>query len=186
MTMTTPHRNHTMKTTLPDWNRGPTPTDILYQLVYRAAYPVWRLYLCVAGRRTRGAQVAVWHGGEVLLIRNSYRDSYSFPGGYRRQGEPAALTAGRELHEETGIRVAAGELDFSFAWTYRCGRLEGHDDIYEYHAERPPRLAIDHREVVEAGFFAPVSALQLALEAHVRDYLETRTETGTRPHITCC
>ena len=175
-----------METALPKENRTMAITDALFRVTYRIVYPIWRLYLRVIGSRTQGAQVAVWYDSEVLLVRNSYRDTYTFPGGYRRQGEPAALTAGRELHEETGIRVAAGELDFSFAWTYRCGRLEGHDDIYEYHAERPPRLAIDHREVVEAGFFAPVSALQLALEAHVRDYLETRTETGTRPHITCC
>ncbi|MDH3527116.1 MAG: NUDIX hydrolase [Gammaproteobacteria bacterium] len=175
-----------METALPKENRTMAITDALFRVTYRIVYPIWRLYLRVIGSRTQGAQVAVWYDSEVLLVRNSYRDTYTFPGGYRRQGEPTALTAGRELHEETGIRVAAGELDFSFAWTYSCGRLEGHDDIYEYHAERPPRLAIDHREVVEAGFFAPVSALQLALESHVRDYLETRTETGTRPHITCC
>jgi ADP-ribose pyrophosphatase YjhB (NUDIX family) len=174
MTMTTPGRSLAMESTLPDGGRGPTPVDVLYRLAYRTVYPVWRLYLRAAGRRTRGAQVAVWHEGEVLLIRNSYRDTYTFPGGYRRRGEPTAVTAGRELHEETGIRVAASELDFSFASTSSRGRLEQRDDIYEYRARRRPRLSIDHREVVAACFFTPASALQLALEAHVRIYLESR------------
>lgn len=173
MTMPNTQPEQDVETTLPGRSRDPTLTDALFRLAYRAVYPVWRLYLRVAGRRTQGAQVAVWHAGRLLLIRNSYRDTYTFPGGYQRHGEPTAVTAGRELREETGIRVAACELGFSFAWTYSCGRLEGHDDIYEYHADRPPRLAIDQREVVEARFFAPAAALQLALEAHVRNYLES-------------
>jgi ADP-ribose pyrophosphatase YjhB (NUDIX family) len=167
-------------------HRRPILMDALFRLTYRVVYPGWRLYLRVAGRRTQGAQVVVWHGGEVLLVRNSYRDTYTFPGGYRRHGEPTAVTAGRELHEETGIRVAPGELDFSFASTYTCGRLEGHDDIYEYHAKRLPRVTIDQREVVEARFFAPTAALQLGLETHVRDYLERQAKTAGRVGLTYC
>lgn len=166
--------------------RRATLTDKLFRLAYRTVYPVWRLYLRVAGRRTQGAQVALWHDGKILLVRNSYRDTYTFPGGYQRHGEPTAVTAGRELREETGIRVTASELGFSFASTYTCGRLEGHDDIYEHHAERLPQLAIDHREVVEARFFAPASALQLALEVHVRDYLERQAETAGEVDLNYC
>jgi 8-oxo-dGTP pyrophosphatase MutT (NUDIX family) len=176
-----------METALPKENRTMAITDALFRVTYRIVYPIWRLYLRVIGSRTQGAQVAVWYDSEVLVVRNSYRDTYTFPGGYRRSGESTAITAARELCEETGIRLPAADLDFSFAWTYTCGRLECHDDIYKCCLENPPRLAIDNREVVEARFLAASTALQLPLEDHVRDYLE-KTAPGsiTRYHVTHC
>ena len=149
---------------------GPV-TDALYRIAYRAAHPLWRSYLKLFRRRTRGAQVAVWNGGRVLLVRNSYRRTYVFPGGYVRDGEDTATAASRELFEETGIRVPADRLGFSFAWSQTSGGLEAHDDIYECRLDRQPATSIDNREVVEARFMTPGAALALPLEQHVRQYL---------------
>ncbi len=147
--------------------------DALYRAAYRLVYPPWQLYLRLFGTRTQGAQVAVWNGERVLLIRNSYRRRYVFPGGYARRGEDTAATASRELHEETGISVPTGQLDFSFAWTCTRGRHEAHDDIYECRLVDRPALSIDNREVVEACFLTPNRALALPLEKHIRQYLST-------------
>ena len=152
--------------------------DALYRAAYRMVYPPWQLYLRFFGTRTQGAQVAVWNGERVLLIRNSYRRCYVFPGGYTRPGEATAATASRELREETGISVPTGQLDFSFAWTCTRGRHEAHDDIYECRLEDRPALSIDNREVIEACFFAPDRALDLPLEAHVRHYLSPQPRLG--------
>jgi 8-oxo-dGTP pyrophosphatase MutT (NUDIX family) len=149
--------------------------DALYRGLYRLAHPPWQLYLRLLGSRTRGAQVAVWHGGRVLLIRNSYRRRYVFPGGYLRSGEDTATAACRELREETGISVTDGQLDFAFAWTCTRGKHEAHDDIYECHLHDIPEPSIDNREVVEANFLTPGRALALPLEKHIRHYLSARS-----------
>ena len=146
--------------------------DALYRVTYRMAYPLWQFYLRQIRTRTQGAQVALWHNDQVLLVRNSYRETYVFPGGYIRNGEHTATAASRELCEETGISVPTEQLRFSFAWTYTSGKLTGHDDIYECRLENRPIVCIDNREVIEARFVSPDTALALPLERQVRHYLQ--------------
>jgi ADP-ribose pyrophosphatase YjhB (NUDIX family) len=146
--------------------------DSLHRLAYRTAYPVWQFYLRQLRVRTQGAQVALWNNDHLLLIRNSYRDTYTFPGGYIRNDEHTATAASRELYEETGISVKTGQLRFSFACSYNNGKHEGHDDIYECHLADRPALRIDNREVVDARFMTINTALALPLESHVYHYLK--------------
>jgi len=146
--------------------------DSLHRMVYRMAFPVWQFYLRQFQARTQGAQVALWNDDRLLLVRNSYRHTYTFPGGYIRNDENTATAASRELYEETGISVTTGQLRFSFACSYRNGKHEGHDDIYECHLADRPAVHIDNREVVEALFVTTAVAMTLPLERHVRHYLE--------------
>ena len=146
--------------------------DALYRVSYRMAYPVWQFCLRQIRMSTQGAQVALWHHDQLLLVRNSYRETYVFPGGYIRNGEHTASAASRELCEETGISVPTEQLRFSFAWTYTSGKLTGHDDIYECQLEHRPIVCIDNREVVEARFMSPDTARALPLDGHVRHYLQ--------------
>ena len=147
--------------------------DAIYRLAYRMIYPVWQFYLRQFQVCTQGAQVAMWNNDRVLLIRNSYRKTYAFPGGYIRNGENTASAASRELREETGISVPTEQLRFSFAWSYTNGKHVGHDDIFECQLENRPVISIDNREVVEACFMTPDTALALPLESHVHHYLES-------------
>lgn len=146
--------------------------DALYRVSYRMAYPVWQFCLRQIRMSTQGAQVALWHHDQLLLVRNSYRETYVFPGGYIRNGEHTASAASRELCEETGISVPTEQLRFSFAWTYTSGKLTGHDDIYECQLEHRPIVCIDNREVIEARFLSPETARALPLDGHVRHYLQ--------------
>ena len=146
--------------------------DLMFRLAYRLVYPPWRLYLQLSKRRTQGSQVVVWSGERVLLIRNSYRREYTFPGGYLKRGEDTRTAARRELREETGITVRADQLVFACSWSHQVGRSTGHDDLYECRFEQSPRLKIDNREVVEGRFVTPQQAWTLPIEAHVRKYLE--------------
>ena len=148
--------------------------DALYRKAYRLAYPIWRFYLHRFKVNTQGAQVAVWNDEQVLLIRNSYRETYTFPGGYSRRGEDIARAASRELYEETGILAPVDELKFSFQCLYSSRRHEVRDAIYELHTADRPNLCIDNREVIEARFVNPEAALSLPLENHVRHHLQHR------------
>jgi len=145
--------------------------DSLYRVTYRMAYPVWQFYLRQFQTRTQSAEVALWSHDRLLLIRNSYRHTYTFPGGYIRHNEHTATAASRELYEETGISVTARHLRFSFACSSNDGKHECHDDIYECQLANRPALRIDNREVVDAQFMTVDTALALPLESHVYHYL---------------
>lgn len=148
--------------------------DLLFRTLYRLAYRVMRVYWAVFHPRTHGALVALWHDGEVLLVHNSYTGYYSFPGGYVRARETGREAARRELEEEVGIRVELSELEPALVvegpWEGKRDRVE----IFELGLPRRPAFEVDHREVVEARFFAPGRALELELFPPVRAVIERR------------
>jgi 8-oxo-dGTP pyrophosphatase MutT (NUDIX family) len=149
-------------------------TDLAFRVLYRCAYRAMRVYWAVFHPRAHGALVAVWHGGEVLLVHTSYAAYYQFPGGYVRRGETGAEAASREVLEELGLRVEPGALvpvaDVEHVWEGKRERVE----IFELSPPGRPSVEIDDREVVDARFVAPEQALQLALFPPVREVIERR------------
>ena len=60
-----------------------------------------------------GVGVVVWKDGQVLLIRRGKPPSegrWSLPGGRQKLGETTRETATREIREETGLKIAVGNL----------------------------------------------------------------------------
>lgn len=60
------------------------------------------------------ADVVCLRGDDVLVIRRGWephKDELALPGGHVDRGETSRVAAARELREETGIRVAAEDLD---------------------------------------------------------------------------
>ena len=55
--------------------------------------------------RTRGALVALWYQGRVLLVQASYRHELSLPGGWIDRGEAPEQAARRELFEELVVEL---------------------------------------------------------------------------------
>jgi 8-oxo-dGTP diphosphatase len=150
------------------------------RLVYRAAHLALRAYWLVRRPETRGALVALWFEGRVLVIRSSYRRTFSLPGGYVKRGEDPKQAALRELWEELGIRVPEGRI--AHAWhgsrpfEHRTDTL----DIFETELERPFHLEPDGRELVWAGWKTPEEARAMRIVPHLRDYLESRDRTAGR------
>ena len=145
--------------------------DRLGQAAYVLAYRALRLWWFLRRPRHRGALVALWHGGEILMIRTSYRRRWDLPGGGVGRGEDARDAALRELAEEVGIslppaalRIAAEGESF---WEHR----HDHVTIFEARVAHRPPLRIDAREIIEAGFRDPSTVDLAAVNPQVARYL---------------
>jgi 8-oxo-dGTP diphosphatase len=155
-----------------------TPLDAAWRaglwVVYRVLLALWFVFR----PRGRGVFVAVWQGGRVLAIRNSYRDWLALPGGGIGRGESPETAARRELAEEVGVAVAPGalrlvaEIPSTFEWRRdRCS-------FFEIELAGPIEPRVDRREVVWADFVAPEAALADHLAPPVRAYLEARARSA--------
>ncbi len=143
----------------------------MWRLGLWVAYRLLRMLWFVLRPRHRGALVAVWHDGRVLLVRNSYRRSLSFPGGGVKRNELPAEAAARELQEEVGISARSGDLNFvcdilaTFHFQHdRCA-------FFELRLAWFPRIRVDGREVVSGEFMSLDDALAQKLLPPVRAYL---------------
>jgi 8-oxo-dGTP diphosphatase len=146
--------------------------DPLVRVAYRGAYTLALVYWFVRRPKTEGTFVGVWHGRKVLLLQNSYKRTFSLPGGGQHRGESPEQTGARELREEVGLHVSPGQLREVFE---ARGTDEYKDDrchFVELDLQSAPRLTLDNREVVWATFLDLDTALQLPLSQLVRAYLE--------------
>jgi 8-oxo-dGTP diphosphatase len=145
--------------------------DAACRFAYRLAFCLLRAWWFLRRPDHRGAIVAVWHGGCVLMVRPSYRRTLDFPGGGIGRGEAAAAAALRELGEEVGIVAVPAALrlvrEMTAWWDFR----RDHVSIFELRLAEPPELRIDRREIVAAEFMAPAAIPDRAISPFVRAYL---------------
>jgi ADP-ribose pyrophosphatase YjhB (NUDIX family) len=132
---------------------GPSLADLAFQLGYMGGYRLLRTYWRLRHPTTHGALVALWCGGEVLLVRHSYVPYYSAPGGYLRAGETALDAARRELAEELGMETVGDQLSLALDVTHAWEGKQDHVAIFCLELDQRPRIQLDYREVVEAFWF---------------------------------
>jgi ADP-ribose pyrophosphatase YjhB (NUDIX family) len=82
----------------------------------------------VFGRFSVGVGGLLRHGDRVLLVQRGKdpgKGRWTFPGGYAEEDEPPHAALAREVFEETGLRVAAGE-----AVAIRFAQTAGDQNLY--------------------------------------------------------
>ncbi len=146
--------------------------DRLWRLAYRLGFRAARLWWRLRRPAHDGAVVAVWLGGRVLAVQQSYRANPSWSGGGIRRGEEPREAARRELREELGLEVAPDDLvlarEMVVDWDFR----RDHVRIFELHLRTGPVLRIDNREIVAARFVEPRALLaEGGLPPFIRAYL---------------
>ena len=118
----------------------------------RVAFALLRVYWFVFRPKTSSVNMVLTRGGDVLLVRHTYRevDSWAIPGGGVRRGETTEAAASREALEELGLRISR--------WT-RIGEIETRrfhkrDLITCFHADMPDApMTVDPVEIAAAGWF---------------------------------
>jgi 8-oxo-dGTP diphosphatase len=166
-----------------DLEQPSSPIDRGFQLAYKLAYRLMRVYWSVRRPATHGALVTLWNAGEVLLIQNSYVKYRSLPGGYVGRYETGAEAAIRELREEIGIIAQPEQLERVYDEVKDWEGKRDHVEVFKLELERRPEIAIDRREVIAAGWYSPSRALELdlfppirlILEAHLRQQALSQT-----------
>jgi len=158
--------------------------DPLARVAFRGAYSLARVYWFARRPLTQGACVAVWQGQRVLLILNSYKRTFTLPGGNRHAGEPWPTAAARELREEVGVLVEPSWLHEVFETTSTDEYKRDHVYFFEWEVAVEPEVHVDRREVTWGAFVDAAEALKLPLAPVVRAYLEDavrRRQAGPRP-----
>jgi 8-oxo-dGTP pyrophosphatase MutT (NUDIX family) len=146
--------------------------DAGYRLMYRVAYRLMKVYWKALRPLNHGALVAIWHDGRVLLVKNSYVDYYSLPGGYVKRGEHPSEAAARELREELSLEVDPSQLELEIDVTHDWEGRRDHVVIFDLHLDHAPRVKVDNREVVAAEFLTPEQALTRKLFPPLRRHVE--------------
>lgn len=149
-----------------------SPLDRSFQLAYKVAYRMMRFYWGVRRPATHGALVTLWNDGELLLIQNSYVNYRSLPGGYVGRYETGAEAAVRELREEIGVTARPDQLEKVYDEVKDWEGKRDHVEVFKLTLAARPSVRIDHREVIDAGWYSPEKALELDLFPPIRLILE--------------
>jgi len=155
-----------------DLEQSSSAIDRGFQLAYKVAYRLMRVYWSVRRPATHGALVTLWNAGEVLLIQNSYVNYRSLPGGYVGRYETGAEAAIRELREEIGIVARPEQLERVYDEVKDWEGKRDHVEVFKLELERRPEIVIDRREVIAAGWYTASRALELDLFPPIRLILE--------------
>lgn len=146
--------------------------DLPWRLAYRLAHAARLLWWAIRRPAARGAGIAVWSAGRLLVVETSYRPGLlDLPGGAVERGESVLAAALRELVEETGLRAPEqelqGPLELGFAFERRRIRCA----VFAWRPMARPMVRVDGREVVRAIWLSPEEARNRRLAPGLALYL---------------
>ena len=131
------------------------------------------------------AGVVLNENGEILLV-NTPRHGWVFPGGIVEVGENVIDGVKREVLEETGVEIEVGEL---FCVSSNTGKYPGYHGVKEV----PTKLMLDFicraeggtprpsEENTESAWFSPERVMDLVGYPAIRERFQAYLEYAGRP-----
>jgi len=126
-----------------------------------------------------GVGAVVFHDGAVLLVQRRNppcANEWAIPGGKVRLGETLQQAAEREILEETGIRIKAGEPVYAFDLIEgdATGDVRWHYAIIDLQAEYLGGEIRAGNDATAAAWFRPEDLKRIPLNATTRKLLKSR------------
>ena len=156
-----------------EWAHMDKVVSFLWGVIFTVAFQSLRVVFTITKTRVKGALVAVWHEGRILLIKKSYRKRWSVPGGMVKKGETWKQAAVRETFEEVGLQIHEKDLMFIAEVTGDLGPCD-RPHLFEVEVDDPVDIEIDKREIKVAEFVEPEKAVKRTLDENIRKYLRKR------------
>ena len=126
-----------------------------------------------------GVGAVVFRNGAVLLVERRNppcSNEWAIPGGKVRLGETLQQAAEREILEETGIRIKAGEPVYAFDLIERdtTGNVQWHYAIIDLEAEYLGGEVRAGDDAAAAAWFRPEDLARITLNTTTRKLLRTQ------------
>jgi 8-oxo-dGTP diphosphatase len=143
-----------------------------WRAAYKAAWIVRSAVWFSPWPHLNGALTAVWVDRRILIVRNSYNNYCTLPGGRLNRGESYARAAARELKEETGISVEASQLETVRQERIRRPFGSSRVEIFKIDLPKVPSVVLDPVEIAEYRWCTLGETAGLTLFGPVRRYLQ--------------
>jgi 8-oxo-dGTP pyrophosphatase MutT (NUDIX family) len=135
--------------------------------LYWLAWPLYKVYFRF-GDRTR---VVVVLDGKILAMQQWIGTGrWSLPGGGLHRNEDPLVGALRELHEETGLRMAPPQLEYLGIHQYRQNGQHFRFHVYACELTIPPEL---HRQWYEVAVLAWLNLSDFTAQTAADDALQS-------------
>ena len=126
-----------------------------------------------------GVGAVVFHDGAVLLVQRRNppcADEWAIPGGKVRLGETLQQAAEREILEETGIHIKAGEPIYAFDLIENdaSGQVRWHYAIIDLQAEYIDGEIQAADDASAAGWFKPEVLARVTVNSTTLKLLQTQ------------
>jgi 8-oxo-dGTP diphosphatase len=117
--------------------------------------------------------------GRIALVRNTYRDGWSLPGGVVDDNEAPADAAVREVREELGHETAGPVTLLAVQWAARgTGPQQFLSLTFDVgYCEDPSALVPQEEEIAEIAFF-PVEDLPEGVRPYMRQRIDAIAGNG--------
>ncbi|MBW2428566.1 MAG: NUDIX hydrolase [Deltaproteobacteria bacterium] len=144
--------------------------QVFYRLAYKTLLSLWYF----TRPTVYGVYIAVWYREKLLIVKNSYKKSFTIPCGRIKRGEDLAVAAVRELSEEVGIKIRKSQLTFVGEYTAEHKYATDIGNFFEIEMAKLPTVQADNREVIWAQFKPLDQISKLNLNPTVKAWLDNR------------
>lgn len=152
----------------------------LFVLSGRTAFIVLYPFIALYLNRDERTRVILFNKGKVLLVKSWVGSGqWELPGGGLHKNESPAQGAVREVYEELGITIAAGELLALGSSKYSSGLIRNRLHFFLVRLSETPFIKLQRIEITEARWFPETDLAGLKIDNRHRQIIYDAKSAGS-------